>query len=227
MKTSRIFLIAWCLCLLLFKGYAQTTKGSFLLGGALKFSNRYSESTQANYPSSSTKTKEMSLTLSPGISYFAIDRLAVGLVTPFTYSRYTSGDLQSTYSTYSIGPVMRYYFLLGNQWAVFPEVSYRYGWIGSKGPYLAPNNNGDLDLDYYKVSGNTRVFQSGVGLTYFLKPSIGIEAKVYYQSNNDSYNRDDRARVIVDWAGILVDHTNKSSFSFSVGMQMYFARKGQ
>ncbi|HEY5751486.1 MAG TPA: hypothetical protein VIU12_35750 [Chryseolinea sp.] len=218
MKIRRIFLVTLCLCHFLFNGYAQTTKGSFLLGGALKFSSRHSESMQAYNPPSTTKTKEMSFSISPDLSYFVIDQLAVGLVTPFTYARYTSGDLQSTYSTYSIGPLVRYYFLLGSQWAVFPEVSYQYGWIERNGPYLVPNNNGGWDLDFYKASGNTKVFQSGVGLTYFLKPSIGIEGKVYYQSNNDSYRRGDTTDPIVS-------HEGKSSLSFSVGVQMYFARK--
>jgi outer membrane protein W len=217
MKINCIFLINLCLCLLLSNGYAQTTKGSLLLGGALKFSNRQSESTQA-HPHLTTKTKEISFTISPDLSYFVVDRLAVGLVTPFTYTRYRSGDLQSTYSTYSIGPMVRYYFLLGRQWAIFPEVSYRYGWIDRNGPYLVPNNNGGWDVDFYKTSANTKVFQSGVGLTYFLKPNIGIEAKAYYQSNNDSYRRDDLTDPIVS-------RDNKSSLNFTVGVQMYFARK--
>lgn len=173
---------------------------------------------QAFNPTSTTKTKELSFTVSPDFSYFVIDRLAVGLVTPYTYARYKSGDLQSTYSTYSIGPMVRYYFLLGRQWAIFPDVSYRYGWIERNGPYLVPNNNGGWDVDFYKTSGNTKVFQSGVGLTYFLKPNIGIEAKAYYQSNNDSYRRDDLTDPIVS-------RDNKSSLNFTVGVQMYFARK--
>jgi outer membrane protein W len=217
MKINCTFLVTLCLCLPLFNGYSQTTKGSLLLGGALKFSSRQSESTHA-YPSLTTKTKEISFTISPDLAYFVIDRLAVGLVTPFTYSRYRSGDLQSTHSTYSIGPMVRYYFLLGRQWAIFPEVSYRYGWIERNGPYLVPNNNGGWDVDFYKTSGITKVFQSGVGLTYFLKPNIGIEAKVSYQSSNDSYRRDDVTDPIVS-------REDKSLLGFTIGVQMYFARK--
>jgi hypothetical protein len=213
MKVSSISLVALCLCLLGPAVHAQTAKGSFLLGGSLGFSSNkdkynYSSST-FNYESKST-----SFSVRPSISYFVIDQLAVGVITPFSYTKIKSDDLQSTTTTYSIGPIVRYYFPLGDQWAVFPEVAYSYGWSWSKSPYYIPTTG---DIEELQVNGTTSILQTGVGLVYFLNPSIGIEGKVYYQSWNDSYERGERT-------GTILTSNDQSSINFSVGLQVYFAR---
>ncbi|HEY5751484.1 MAG TPA: outer membrane beta-barrel protein [Chryseolinea sp.] len=213
MKVSFISLAALCLCLLGPAVHAQTKKGSFLLGGSLGFSSdkdksKFSNSTY-NYESKST-----TFSIRPSISYFVIDQLSVGIVTPFSYTKTKVDDQQATTTTYSIGPVVRYYFPLGDQWAVFPEVAYSYGWMWSKSPYFIPTTGNIEDL---QVNGTTRIFQGGVGLVYFLNPSIGIEGKVYYQSSQDSYDRGERI-------GIIQTGNDLTSFNFSVGLQIYFAR---
>jgi predicted heme/steroid binding protein len=213
MKVRFISLAVLCLCLLTPAVHAQTTKGSFLLGGSLGFSSdkdkvKYSSST-FNYESKST-----TFSFRPSISYFVIDHLSVGVITPLSYTKIKVEDQQSTTTSYSIGPLVRYYFPLGDQWAVFPEVAYTYGWMWTKSPYFIPTSG---SIENLKVNGTTHIFQGGVGLVYFLNPSIGIEGKVYYQSSTDSYDRGERT-------GTIQTGSDLSSFNFNVGLQIYFAR---
>lgn len=216
MKVSSIALAVLCLCLLGPVVHAQTEKGSFLLGGSLGFS---SGKTKYNYSSSSfnSESKSTSFSISPSISYFVIDQLAVGIITPFSYTKVKSDDLHSTSTSYSIGPIVRYYFPLGDQWAVFPEVAYSYGWTWTNSPYFVPTTG---EIEHLQVNGTTSNFQGGVGLVYFLNQSIGIEGKVYYLSRNDSDERGERT-------GTILTSTDQSYIHFNVGLQIYFAKNAK
>ncbi|HEY5751485.1 MAG TPA: autotransporter outer membrane beta-barrel domain-containing protein [Chryseolinea sp.] len=215
------FLLAFLCLAVSSKSHAQTTKGSFLLGGSLGFSQSTDEITYnfINEGDVSFEFKSTSLTLRPNVSYFVIDGLALGLITPFSYSSAKMGEQKISGITYAIGPVVRYYFLLGSQWAIFPEVSYSYGWnkknsrdryIYSGGGILAPGVR----------EGNTKDFQGGVGLVYFLHPNIGLEGKFYYQSTRTTYD-------FLDPNQINTTNFNQSSLNFSVGLQVYWARKAE
>jgi len=213
MKVSFISLAALCLCLLGPAVHAQTTKGSFLLGGSLGFS---SSKDKYIYSSSSlnAESKSTSFSIRPSISYFVIDQLAVGVITPYSYTKIKADELQSTTTTYSIGPIVRYYFALADEWAIFPEVAYSYGWSWSKSPYYIPTTG---DIENLQVNGTTNILQGGVGLVYFLNPSIGIEGKVFYQTRKDSYDRGERT-------GAILTDNDQSSVNFNIGLQVYFAR---
>lgn len=213
MKVRSISRVALCLCLLGPAVHAQTTKGTFLLGGSLSFQSGKSK---YNYSSSTfnSESKSTSFSIRPSISYFVIDQLAVGLVMPYSYTKIKSDGVQSTGTTYTIGPVVRYYFPLGDQWAVFPEVAYSYGWLWTKTPNFVPATG---DYETLKLNGHTSIFQGGVGLVYFLNPSIGVEGKIYYQNRTDSEERGGRT-------GVVPTGIDNSSFNFSVGLQVYFAR---
>ncbi|AYB29482.1 outer membrane beta-barrel protein [Chryseolinea soli] len=204
--------VLW-LCLAVSSSFAQTSKGAFLLGGSLGFSSGHTNTTY-NYPAISRKEKQSAIGVDPNVSYFVIDHLSVGVVTPFMYRWYkTEGvDQKTTYTSYSVGPLIRYYFHLGNQWAIFPEASYSYGWTVTKGySYLS----GDIVPVTYR--GNTRNLQGGLGLVYFLNPNIGVEGKFRYQSMRDTYNRTD----------VGLDHTDNNAFDFTIGLQVYLFRNTQ
>jgi hypothetical protein len=213
MKNLFTSLAALWLCLAVSSSFAQTSKGTFLLGGALGFSRGHT-SAAYNYSATSSKEKQSTIGIDPNVSYFVIDHLSVGLVTPLTYMWYKpdGADQKTTYTSYSVGPLIRYYFPLGSHWAIFPEASYSYGWTVTKGYYYV---SGDKVQVTYR--GNTRNLQGGLGLVYFLNPNIGVEGKFRYQSMRDTYNRTD----------VGLDHVDNNSFDFTIGMQVYLFRNTQ
>jgi hypothetical protein len=200
---------------------AQTTKGSFLLGGSLEFSKSSDEITFSfiNYGDDSFEFKSTSITMRPNISYFVIDGLALGLITPFSYSSAKMEEEKISGITYAIGPMVRYYFLLGSDWAIFPEVSYSYGWNKKNGRDHNLYSN-EVILFPGVREGNTKDFQSGVGLVYFLHPNIGLEGKFYYQSTRTTY-------YFGDPDNVNTTNFNQSSLNFSVGLQVYWMRKAK
>ncbi|AYB29480.1 outer membrane beta-barrel protein [Chryseolinea soli] len=211
MKNLFPSLTALWLCLAVSSSMAQTSKGTFLLGGSLGFSSGHSTSTY-DYLSTPSKQKQSTISLAPNVSYFVIDRLSIGIVTPLSYTQYKREDIdqKTTYRSYSIGPLIRYYFPLGSHWAIFPEASYSYGWMETMGHYSI---NGDVFRQTFR--GNARNLQGGLGLTYFLNPNIGLEGKFRYQSMRDTYNH----------AGL--DHVDNNSFDFTIGVQVYLFRNTQ
>src|SRR5687767_3997835 len=98
MQTTRLqFVFLSCLlCSLFFltPSYAQTGKGSMLLGGngGLRFDSENSQNIFNAY-------------LSPRIGFFVIDKLALGISLPLSIS--TSDDFEN--SSIGISPFIRYY----------------------------------------------------------------------------------------------------------------------
>lgn len=213
MKVRSISLIALCLCLLSPAVHAQITKGNFLLGGSLGFSSGHTSSLY-DYSSTPYKVKQSSVSLSPNVSYFVIDHLSLGVVTPLLHTSYKpeGNEKKTTYTTYSIGPLIRYYFPLGSHWAIFPEASYSYGWAVTKGSSYS--SGGYVPKTYH---GDTRNLQGGLGLVYFLNHNIGVEGKFRYQALRNTYERDD----------LLLDHIDNDSFDFTIGLQVYLLRNTQ
>jgi len=214
-------------CFLVIAGYGQTEKGTFLLGSTLKFSssktkNNMSSVSNTTYATSTYEYKQISVSIDPSASYFVADRLAVGLITPYSYTRTKRGDTNEHANAYSIGPVIRYYFLLGNRWAIFPEASYSYGWTWSRGPHVDfigfPNTA--PTTHYYTTTETTRTFHGGIGGVYFLNKNVGLEGKVFYQSVRNSFDYEHE----VDPA---VVRSKLPAVSLSFGVQVYFSRKVQ
>jgi hypothetical protein len=213
MKLKSILVSALCVAAL--SGYGQTEKGTLLLGGSLTFSHNDNTTTYANggttFPMDS---KNVDIRISPSISYFVIKRLAVGVITPYTYTRITVNDQHATGHTYAVGPIARYYFRLGSHWAIFPEASYTYGWTTNHLPPTDSNNQ------VFKFTGNTHEFQGGIGGVYFLNKSIGLEGKFYYDALHTDYSG---RQVSIREDG----STDITSLNFSAGVQIYFSRSAQ
>src|SRR5689334_16506090 len=92
-------------------GYAQIGKGNFMTGGSIRFSKT---ETTANYqffpgnqPTSIAQTSH-SFSFGPEVSYFVIDRFAVGLLFPYSLAKnvFSSGGItdRSTTTSFSLGP---------------------------------------------------------------------------------------------------------------------------
>ncbi|AYB29483.1 hypothetical protein [Chryseolinea soli] len=217
MKINVTFQLLLYSCFIAIAGYGQTDKGSFLLGGSIGFTRNANTTYGTSNSNIISESKWFSIAAQPSVSYFIIDRLTVGLITPYSYAKTNSKsnlstEMISTTKTYSVGPTVRYYFLLGSQWAIFPEVSYSYGWTWDKYPNIISQN--PYSVVYTKSTEKMSSFQGGVGLVYFLTQSVGIEGRAFYQTQHTRYEEESYGIKSID----------EPSFNFGLGVQIYFAK---
>lgn len=98
-----------------FAGQAQTSKGTYLLGGGAGFN-----STSASGGGSTT-----SWNLSPNAGYFVIDNLAIG--TSLSVADFGGG------TSFGFGPFVRYYFTSLGKAKVFGNAGFTYNSFGGGG----------------------------------------------------------------------------------------------
>lgn len=204
---SKIILLSFILILVGIQySAAQLSKGTFLVGGTLS----------ANAKSTKAQSSEWitrSINVSPNLSYFVANNLAVGLITPwdYTYEKLKSSGTVTTTSTYFVGPVVRYYFPFGS-WAVFPTASFMHGWRTMK--YGHPQYN-DFST---KVKGSMNSFSGGVGITYFVAKNVGVEGVLSYRHDNAT------SRDVANQ--LSRESTEKDSqINLSIGVQVYLSRR--
>lgn len=167
MQTTRshfvFFSCLFCSLFFLTPSYAQTGKGSMLLGGngGIRFD---SENNQ----------KIFNAYLSPRIGLFVIDKLAIGIGLPLSIN--TSEDFEN--SSIGISPFIRYY-IGGSKLIPFLEARGGFSRVHSryKGTW------GTI------VTNNTNVSNMGLGLgaAYFITPAIGLEAIFAYDTTRFGY----------------------------------------
>jgi hypothetical protein len=135
---------------------ANIHAGNWRVSGSLNF-------THQEVYSSSYDT----LTFSPGVQYFLIDKLAVGASMGLTH---VFGG--SAYTDLTVGPEVTYYFAELGQWAFFADESVLYSHTSVAG---------------YSSEGlwnNTL----GLGAHYFITPSVSFGPAVYWlQYFNNPY----------------------------------------
>ncbi|MGC4023072.1 MAG: outer membrane beta-barrel protein [Cyclobacteriaceae bacterium] len=128
----------------------------------------------------------------------------------YSYSSEKETQSSSTYTdkghTISVGPQVRYYFPLNNNIAVFPQVSYSYGWSRS-------TFNDPVAIATMKSSYDVQTFFGGVGLAYFVRKNIGIEAIAGYKQINANLSQSTE------------QSQNYIVISFNFGIQFYLDRK--
>ncbi len=170
--------------------YAQTDKGTWMLGGTGAITNNEN-------PQSSTFT----FNLSPRIGYFVVPNWAIGVQTGFSISNSefklpAVGEFKQ--NVRNLGVFTRYYFL-PNRFKIFPHLDYQRTWTTLKSQVLFGNSN----------EQNTQMWQSNIGLgaTYFLNSSIGIEALAYYQLLGQDAMQ------------------NRNGLGIQIGFQIYFGTK--
>ena len=139
------------------------TKGNMIISGAGSI-----ESYRSRYGDFASNT--FNLSLSPGVGYFIIDNLAIGINTNFSITS------QGGYGVYSLGlgPYARYYFKNG----LFLNGELGYDLLhGLK-------NNGTKQKEYSIIPG--------IGYAIFLNPKVSFEPSINYRHVNgpDSNSRD-------------------------------------
>lgn len=162
---------------------AQISKGSVMMGGDLAGLNV-------------SFNNQTSLKLTPKAAWFIKDGLAVGAYGQFGMT-HINGQDGSNYS-YGIGPMARYFFT-ADQVPAF-----------GKAKFFFEANAGFEGVDSTVSHSNTNGlgFGAGPGVSYFVTPSIGLEALLKYDG-------------IVGFGS----KTYTNGLSFSIGFQVYLPSK--
>jgi hypothetical protein len=164
MKINKILFIA--ILFVAFSSNAQIDKGNWMMGGSGAFGNFKTTSGE----SSSTST---SITISPNIGYFFIDKLAIGLAGQFSYVFPKEGD--HTISSNNISPFIRYYFLeKEKEINIFSEARYE----------IMRMSHSDLKADTFLIKAGT---------VFFVNSSVGIEVALNYSTQKTNQNFENRA----------------------------------
>jgi len=131
-----------------------------------------------------TETSVFSASLTPGVSYFIIDKLAIGLNATFSYD----GSKNNKSYTLGIGPELRYYF--------------------SNGLFL----NAEVDYNYlHYISNNSKAnyfsFKPGVGYSIFLNQKVSLEPGIFYEIADQKFKRDSFGDATIKTNTIMFDLT--------------------
>jgi hypothetical protein len=177
MKT-KVLIIALLSSLCLFGLYGQTEQGTWILGGGA--------STDLTFESDNNS---FGIYVSPDIGYFVSDNLAVGSGIPLLLST----EENYRYIAYGISPFIRYYFGPPSELMFF--VTGSFGINGRSSKYDDTTNSSS------SITG-----RAGVGCTYFLNESIGLETILGYTYYKPK------------------DYDPTSEISLSIGFQIYFGK---
>jgi outer membrane protein len=165
----RIILLAIVL-LVAIHVHAQTSKGSFLIGGSMNLqrtsTNFYDHPGFTLVPS----TPSGAFTVSPTVGYFPINNLLIGVQPSYTYNWVLNHPTFKT-NSWSVGPLVRYYFHM-SKFAVFPEVAMTFDRSRVITAYDVHSNN-DITAERIKMNGKT--YRGGVGFAWFVSQQVGIE----------------------------------------------------
>lgn len=206
MKTTAAIL--FLLSFILFSSHTcgQVEQGNFLLGATSDLSVFFTNTTY-DYTSGGTtnseKQKSSQFNLSPSAAYFIIDGLAAGLLLDLGNSSQEEDqelDDGNTYTlkynsfSYSLGPVLRYYF---NLKSLKPFVHGQVSFGSNKHKYdhisydftdpLNPIYSVEQDERKYALSS----YRFGAGMAFFITEYISIDALLVYKQNVNSYKDSD------------------------------------
>lgn len=157
----------------------QIKKGNWLVGGSANFSYNNSNTDVNN-------TKITTINLAPNIGYFFIDKFAGGLRLSFYNNHIKFGPPNNNFTTFttsSIGPFVRYYFLpIDNPYNILSEVSYQFGneKIKTNNPSTSNSNSNSFSFSV----GPVIYFNSTAGIEFLLNYTTGGENLSNKRSNS-------------------------------------------
>lgn len=156
-------------CLSVSESFAQTELGNWMAGG------------NASFRVSTDKNDYLQLQLSPLAGIFVADNFAMGAEIPLIYTR---SDLYRS-TSFGIMPFVRYYFARYENSALFGHAAFGFGKGTTKYSYDA-----GIGGDYSSTSKSTRGI-IGMGYTYFINKSIGVEGLASYNWIGGDYHQSD------------------------------------
>jgi hypothetical protein len=183
---------------------SQVLKGSWLAGGGISLQR--DKSTSESIMGESFDSKTFRFNISPDVMYFPVNKFAAGISTSYTYYKTIEREPDVKGSTYSIGPMFRYYFSLGDDFALYPQFIYRVSRTKSMAFFY---DGAAYEKDEYTISASE--LSVGAGAVYFPNKHVGIEGTLTYSD--------------FEQAGKYYSDYLRSGFEFNVGLQVYFARE--
>lgn len=166
--------------------HSQLTKGSWLVGGNASFSSDRSKSPNAE----SIRSNEMSVL--PNIGLFLRDKFAVGISPGLSFIKSKGAMYNSSVTTYSVGPFVRYYFLPVEKTANL-LVQGRFGYAVNRFNNIGSISN-TSNLTYGFAGGPVIFFNESAGMEFLLG---------WYDNKN------------------IEDDSHFSSFNFGIGFQIH------
>ena len=188
---------------------AQTTKGSFMIGGNGSLSFNNNDRTDGN-----GNPRSFSFSLSPTVGYFPLKNFVFGLSLPFDVSWSkssfnTSPPTKNTGNGYSISaaPFVRYYIPIKK---LFIVTQAAYGWSYSKSEFKTTETATGIVTYSDEITLKSKYYSLSAGPAFFLNPYTSIELLAIYQHQ--------------DWESTTTTSNlpyNRSSWYVSVGFQIY------
>jgi hypothetical protein len=157
---------------------------------------------------------EIRYTINTRTGYFIADRLTLGLDFELSNTETSTSpnpnpqDVQEKSSTESlfVGPWIRYYFKLAEEWAVFPELSIGYSAING----INETRIRDVLQSGLETTGKGYGAKLGIGFTYFLTRNIGFDITARYSVSRLTGNALGESLIVLQAEGSVL-----------IGFQLY------
>jgi len=180
-------------------------KGNFMIGTTIGFSTANSKVSAGGNEEKGLSPRQINI--APSIGYFVLDNFALGIGADYTINRVVlPNDDKKEDSDLLFGPFARYYFLLGDNAALFAVANFGFG-----------NSKDEQTVGETTESISTNIFAVGVGpgITVYSKGGFGIEAIFKYNYANSKFD--------TKTGGVTTSTTTKTNqFALSMGLQYYF-----
>ncbi|WP_400078594.1 outer membrane protein [Winogradskyella sp. R77965] len=185
-NTTKTIVLFVTLTLMFSIGYSQTEKGNLIIGGSSDLS--FSSSKSSVKPNNENQGDDTVLRLSfgPSLGYFIIDKLAIGLQVPVSFSKRKS-ESSNGFETYpfeikstSVSAItfIRYYFSESN---IKPFLQGNVGFgINNSDSFLVDFETGNTE--YGKIKSNTFSYGFNGGVAFFINSNISIDLGINYLS---------------------------------------------
>lgn len=166
---KNFFTVSVATMLLSLTGFAQQSKGKWLVGGVIESTTRTGTTTVNQAPPVDGKSTQVSVY--PRVGYFFADRWAVGIAPGWSYNKQRGTAENSINRTYSIAPFVRYYQPVGEKLGIFGELG-GISYTTSSADRNSTNGTLLLKSSFQNVNLGASVRP---GVVYFITPKIGIE----------------------------------------------------
>ncbi len=166
--------------------HSQTQKSIYLFSGSTNLSSFSHSTTTLMYDGEDTgeSTTSTSYSISPSISYFFIDNLAIGFSLNYEYQK--TEDTKD--KAFLFGPMARYYF---GRSKFRPFVHSDIGFGSSKSTY-----------DDEEMSFNTTAVNLNGGIAVLANKYVSLDLSLGYYFINNSYNQDSDYDFLTSGVGI-------------------------
>jgi len=198
---KKLLLTSVCFLFLMAGALAQTTSGTFALGGGISFTASTEETTGEDQ-----KTTQFQFI--PSAGYFVADNLMVGINLNLLSQKGKQGTAETKFSQFAVGPFARYYMFTSNE---------KFAFTGEAG--LSFGSNKYTPSTGNEQKGSSINFYISPGFAYFLNDRWGLD----FQLQGITYTSTDPNKD--------VDNDKENSFTIGanffnpeLGFRYYFAR---